>query len=485
MDTASQLLLGQSSPATAPGVDKAAGVGLGAKAASTAKASQAQGHSEYSQPAAADKAFAEHMASAAEPVNSVNKSSRTATPHFDFSQEALLANGLTPEPALADSGNGLQFAGELLPGLLPQAMAGWSVSGQTQSAAATLSGTDPATTNNGKSGLPAGLEQQIAWQTPAGVNGQAAATTGTLAAGSAAAAPLPQQSAQAQGMVMIMDNLKQQGAAANGELLLDPEALAEQWLDGEAINSSGSNQPKSAAGQLNAIQGGQNNVINSLNSGLGQNPLAGQGAALGTGQSAEALLAANATSVQTDIAAAGVGADKLSAGLASLSASYPKVEGGGSYAQAASQSFQTSVSTPVMAQGWGDTVMQRVMWMSSQQIHSAEIQLDPPELGSLMVKINTSQEQTTVNFTSPHAAVRDALDQNLPKLRELMAEQGVDMVNVDVSEHAGQDKAEQGDDEAEAGQGGILAQQADEAGDDSQAEAAASLEPMGLVNAYV
>ena len=102
-----------------------------------------------------------------------------------------------------------------------------------------------------------------------------------------------------------------------------------------------------------------------------------------------------------------------------------------------------------------------------------------------MVKINTSQEQTTVNFISPHAAVRDALDQNLPKLRELMAEQGVDMVDVDVSEHPGHDKAEQGDDGGEGAQAGLLAQQGDEAVTNDQPGTQPQLQDIGLINAYV
>ncbi|WP_019530398.1 flagellar hook-length control protein FliK [Dasania marina] len=473
MDTASQLLLGQTRAATAAASDRAANSGVGAKTAA-ANASSAQSHS---QPDNIDQPFAQHMANATQPatqaVSAVNKSSGTATPHFDFSQEALLAE--------ADSGNGLQFAGELLPGLLPQSMAGWSVSGQQAGASEA---------NNaaaGSQGLPVDLEQQIAWQTPAGINAQAGTVQGTLAAGSDALAPLSQQSAQAQGMVTIMDNFKQQRAGAG---LADPQALAEQWLDPDALTTM-STQSKTSLGQFSggqAIPGlglaegqltGPGGGLNALNQGLQQS----------SGQNTEALLAANAAALSIAAEPDSAAADKLAASLLTATAtsttSYPKVDGGASYAQAASASFQTSVSTSVMAQGWGDTVMQRVMWMSSQQIHSAEIQLDPPELGSLMVKINTSQEQTTVNFISPHAAVRDALDQNLPKLRELMAEQGVDMVDVDVSEHPGHDKAEQGDDGGEGAQAGLLAQQGDEAMTNDQPGTQPQLQDIGLINAYV
>ena len=97
------------------------------------------------------------------------------------------------------------------------------------------------------------------------------------------------------------------------------------------------------------------------------------------------------------------------------------------------ESFQSSVPIGVGKPGWGDAVMDKVMWMSSQQIGRAEIALDPPELGPLQIRITTSQDQTSIVFSSSQGAVRDALDQGLPKLREMMEEQGLSLGDVDVS----------------------------------------------------
>ncbi len=76
---------------------------------------------------------------------------------------------------------------------------------------------------------------------------------------------------------------------------------------------------------------------------------------------------------------------------------------------------------------WGQAVSERVMWSANQKLQSASIQLDPPELGSLQVKLHITQDQVSVSFTSPHAHVRDALEQSLPRLREMMAEQGLNL----------------------------------------------------------
>jgi flagellar hook-length control protein FliK len=134
------------------------------------------------------------------------------------------------------------------------------------------------------------------------------------------------------------------------------------------------------------------------------------------------------------------------------------------YRDVSSTAFQASVPVEVGKPGWSDNVMQKVMWMSSQQINKAEIALDPPELGPLQVRISTQSDQTTISFTSHHGSVRDALDQGLPRLREMMAEQGIDLADVDVSDQRAFDRQAEEDHESQAsaqasgelGQDGII-----------------------------
>lgn len=91
-----------------------------------------------------------------------------------------------------------------------------------------------------------------------------------------------------------------------------------------------------------------------------------------------------------------------------------------------------TVSIPVAAEGWSEAVADKVMWFSASKISSAEIHLNPPDLGPLQVKISTQQDQTSVVFNSQHAAVRDALDQNLPRLRDMLGGQGIQLADVGV-----------------------------------------------------
>jgi flagellar hook-length control protein FliK len=91
---------------------------------------------------------------------------------------------------------------------------------------------------------------------------------------------------------------------------------------------------------------------------------------------------------------------------------------------------------PMQQSGWTEAVVDRVMWLSSQNLKSAEIQLDPQDLGRLDVKISLNQEQTQIAFASPHAAVREALEGQMNRLRDMFAQQGMNLSEVNVSDQS-------------------------------------------------
>lgn len=149
------------------------------------------------------------------------------------------------------------------------------------------------------------------------------------------------------------------------------------------------------------------------------------------------------------------------------------------------------IPVEVGKQGWGEQVMQRVMWMSAQNINRAEIALDPPELGPLQVRVSAQGEHMSVSFTSSHGVVRDALDQGLPRLRDLMEQQGLDLVDVDVSDQNLQRQAHRDDADAQQDNGdGLLAggSASDATGSESgavESPVASSSVALGLVDHYV
>jgi flagellar hook-length control protein FliK len=112
---------------------------------------------------------------------------------------------------------------------------------------------------------------------------------------------------------------------------------------------------------------------------------------------------------------------------------------------------QTSVPTPVGQPQWSQAVGEKVLWLAAQNISSAEINLHPQDLGPVQVKVSVNQDQANVTFTSHHAVVREVLDQNLNRLRDMFSEQGLNLVNVDVSDRSFQ--RQQNDGKEHQGQG--------------------------------
>ncbi|MDH5652935.1 MAG: flagellar hook-length control protein FliK [Gammaproteobacteria bacterium] len=96
-----------------------------------------------------------------------------------------------------------------------------------------------------------------------------------------------------------------------------------------------------------------------------------------------------------------------------------------------------NMTVPPDSPAWGDIIGNRVHWMANQRIQEAQIRLNPPELGMLEVRIQIGQDQqTNVTFSSPHSQVRDALENAMPRLREMFGANGLNLGDVDVSHHS-------------------------------------------------
>lgn len=91
---------------------------------------------------------------------------------------------------------------------------------------------------------------------------------------------------------------------------------------------------------------------------------------------------------------------------------------------------------------WNNALGERAIMVAAQSGRVAEIQLDPPELGSLNIRVQVNNDQVSLNFTSPHAHVRDAVEQSLPRLREMFAEQGLALQDSSVSDHSSDQQRE-------------------------------------------
>ncbi len=85
----------------------------------------------------------------------------------------------------------------------------------------------------------------------------------------------------------------------------------------------------------------------------------------------------------------------------------------------------------VGTQAWDNQVSQRIVYMVGKE-QAATLTLNPPDLGPVQVVLNVSNEGASVAFSSNELQVRQALENALPRLREMMSESGIMLGNATV-----------------------------------------------------
>lgn len=97
---------------------------------------------------------------------------------------------------------------------------------------------------------------------------------------------------------------------------------------------------------------------------------------------------------------------------------------------------QYHIPEPVAGSRWADALGQRAMFMVEQQVKTAELHLNPPHLGPLEVKLALDGDKASLSFSTSQAAVREAVQQSLPRLQQVFADNGMAELNVQI--HLGQ-----------------------------------------------
>ncbi len=92
-----------------------------------------------------------------------------------------------------------------------------------------------------------------------------------------------------------------------------------------------------------------------------------------------------------------------------------------------------NVRTPLQAANWAADFSQKVVWLAGRESQSAQMILNPPQLGAVEVRLTVSGTEAGAQFFSPHQGVREAIEAAIPRLRDLMAEAGLSLGQASVS----------------------------------------------------
>jgi flagellar hook-length control protein FliK len=110
----------------------------------------------------------------------------------------------------------------------------------------------------------------------------------------------------------------------------------------------------------------------------------------------------------------------------------------GSHFQTTANTQMTNdkVSAPVGTPAFNDELGGKITWMANQGVQSASLQLSPEHLGPVAVHISVQDGSASVAFNATHADARTALEQALPRLREMFATQGLTLTDASVSQQS-------------------------------------------------
>jgi len=85
---------------------------------------------------------------------------------------------------------------------------------------------------------------------------------------------------------------------------------------------------------------------------------------------------------------------------------------------------------------WFQDLGARVDWLKDMNVDKAELQLHPAELGLLEIQISAGDDGTTVSFITHNTEARQLIEESMPRLRELLANQGMQLGESHVSQHS-------------------------------------------------
>lgn len=227
-----------------------------------------------------------------------------------------------------------------------------------------------------------------------------------------------------------------QGANGHTGALMTDKAFAAQQV---AANADSATQPLIAANPMTAAAAASDKGLTEavLKSALGANALAG----LGKGKSVSPNTGAESSLAHQLASAAG-----------------QSVNGANGLVRAEATTATHDAVQLTKDGSAADQLADRVQMMMSKNLKQIDIRLDPPELGRMHIKMQMHADGgASVHFTVASQHARDALEQSIPRLREMLSQQGVQLGGTSVQHQgAGQQQgyAAAGGQSGQSGQSG-------------------------------
>lgn len=106
----------------------------------------------------------------------------------------------------------------------------------------------------------------------------------------------------------------------------------------------------------------------------------------------------------------------------------------------ASETYRELAAVDLGSSGRGaQQLAERVSLMIGQKWHEAELELEPLGLGKMQIQLSVGQDQqASVQFVVQQQHSREAVEQTLPRLKEMLAQQGIQLTQSSVQQQSSQ-----------------------------------------------
>ncbi|MBK7461690.1 MAG: flagellar hook-length control protein FliK [Betaproteobacteria bacterium] len=99
---------------------------------------------------------------------------------------------------------------------------------------------------------------------------------------------------------------------------------------------------------------------------------------------------------------------------------------------------QSGIHTHLRENSWSQQFGEKIVWLAKNDQQSAQININPPELGPVQITLNLSGGEAKVTFASPHMEVRQAIENSLPQLKEMLLTAGINLGQTNVGANLAQ-----------------------------------------------
>lgn len=168
-------------------------------------------------------------------------------------------------------------------------------------------------------------------------------------------------------------------------------------------------------------------------------------------QSAAATPAQSQTATAINVAAASDLINAESTGEEIATEDYSFEEG---FEQKLQRQFRERLDFGQDRREWTPALGARLMTMVANDVQHARIQLDPPELGSLEIRMQVQNDQASVQVSAQSHQVKDVLDSSAQRLRDALAAEGIELSDFSVSADSGGQGRDSGSDGSDGGDNG-------------------------------